>query len=65
MTFGCKVHQCPGPILAEDLLQRGKVADIHLEKPMPRIEIDGRKSSPVACVGELIDVDDPVRSRIC
>lgn len=64
VTFGCKVHQCPGPIPAKKLPQRSKVADIYLKKPMPRIEMDRRKSSTVACVGQLIDVDDPIRSRI-
>jgi hypothetical protein len=37
VTFGCKVHQRAGPILAEKLVQRGSVADINLEQPMPRI----------------------------
>ena len=64
VTFGCKVHQCAGPILAEKLLQCGEVADIDLEEFMPRIEIEPRESCAVACVGELIDVDDPICSRI-
>jgi hypothetical protein len=45
-------------VLAQQVLDQGAIADITVDKNMPRIAFDGSQISKVAGVGELIQVDD-------
>ncbi|MCY1231189.1 hypothetical protein D9M72_436280 [compost metagenome] len=61
MAFGRKVNNSTRLVGREELVQCIAVTDIRLREHVPRIILDRRQRLPIARIGELVDVDDPIR----
>ena len=58
MRFGRKIDDGTGLVLRQQAVDQRRVAEISVDKHMPRIAIQRGEVLPVAGIGELVQVDD-------
>ena len=57
MRLGGEVHHRARPVLGQQALDQGRIADVALHEDMARVAIKRGQVAPVAGVGELVEVE--------
>ena len=72
MAFSGEVEHCARLVFGQQTGYQGAVANVAVHKEMPRVAIQRRKRFQIACVGQLVEVDDglvglgqPVKDKVC
>ena len=60
MGLGCKVDNPVDLLVLHQFIDTFEVADVHLDKLVVRLVLYVLEIGKIACVGELVQIDNPV-----